>query len=180
MTKPGFTLIELMIVVAIIAILALIAVPQYKRYVERSRDSAVQTLLQQLLMAEIALQSDLEDADFALVNGQSPADLAALERLAAYGFRPDSRVGFVVLELNDPGGAAMGIIAYAAYSNAGARLFAYDNVIRQGVRAVPAGAAAFPATYAEKLYLFRMDAAGAAAPLGWLEVNDNQVLTVKP
>jgi len=38
--SKGFTLIELMIVVAIIAILAAIAIPQYTKYVKKTRTSA--------------------------------------------------------------------------------------------------------------------------------------------
>lgn len=46
--NKGFTLIELMITVAIIAILATVAFPSYERYVDRSYRTQAQVLLQQM------------------------------------------------------------------------------------------------------------------------------------
>ena len=60
-TQQGFTLIELMIVVAIIAILAAIAIPQYQNYVARSTMSRA--------MGEVgALKTAVEDC---LASGDS-------------------------------------------------------------------------------------------------------------
>jgi type IV pilus assembly protein PilA len=58
----GFTLIELMIVVAIIAILAAIAIPQYQDYAVRAKLSKVVTFAQPIKLAV---------ADYAQQNGGS-------------------------------------------------------------------------------------------------------------
>jgi type IV pilus assembly protein PilA len=73
--QKGFTLIELMIVIAIIGILASVAIPQYQNYIARSE---VQTSLGDTRGMTMAFE------DYAARFGTYPADPAAL--LAYNGF----------------------------------------------------------------------------------------------
>ena len=56
--SKGFTLIELMIVVAIIGILAAIAIPNFLQYQMKSRQSEAKTNLQAIKTSEVAFQAE--------------------------------------------------------------------------------------------------------------------------
>ena len=95
--QKGFTLIELMIVVAIIGILAAIAIPQFAAYRVRAQNKAAASDVLSLLGQEAStretadqdqqqalasLQAAMQSA-LAGVLGQPPASLDTLEKLAA-------------------------------------------------------------------------------------------------
>lgn len=50
--RDGFTVIEILITVAIISIVAAIAIPQYTRFIQRARETAVMSYLSKIKRAE--------------------------------------------------------------------------------------------------------------------------------
>ena len=167
--KKGFTLIELMIVVAIVAILAMIAVPMYQRYIERSRNTAAQNMLQQVALAEVAFQTDsgvkatgLNIATTGYLTIDVPGDSVNVTELLSWGFRPDPNVAFKVL----PPAAATesGFVAWACHTALGSRLFVYDNISGGGVQEVRDGSV-YASAVPTQLLQFRLDPSVATATL---------------
>lgn len=104
--QQGFTLIELMIVVAIIGILAAIAIPAYQDYTQRTQVSEGFTL---------AAGAKTAISEFAQTNGAYPAtaDLADLGLNAAVngkysGMAAAATTGIITITMNNTGvGAAI-------------------------------------------------------------------------
>jgi type IV pilus assembly protein PilA len=125
--SSGFTLVELMVVVAIIGILAAVAIPNYQKYQAKARQSEAKIALASIFTAEKSFSSE---------NGSYTACLTEA------GFVPEGAtryytIGFtnaVATPLNcgPAGGVACNYFQYAGSASAGAPCTSTD-VAYQGV-----------------------------------------------
>ena len=84
MKTQGFSLIELMIVVAIIGILSTIAIPSYQNYTQRARFSEVIAATEPFKTAvSLALQQGVSATELSNNNHGIPAEPSATKNLAS-------------------------------------------------------------------------------------------------
>ena len=86
--EKGFSLIELMIVVAIIGILAAIAIPNFQKYQAKSRQSEAKGILSGIYTAEKAFYAEwvAYSGDFGHIGFSPEGDLRYTSGFSAQGF----------------------------------------------------------------------------------------------
>lgn len=118
MNQSGFSLVELMVVVAIIGILAAIAVPNYQRFTAKSKQAEAKSNLSALYSAQSAFRAEWQSyfADFRNVGYQPTGNLRYRHGFGATGIAcPAGYVGSGVAA----GGAAVNISTAVAAVCAG-------------------------------------------------------------
>lgn len=95
-SKPGFSLVELIIVIAILAILAAIAIPAYSGYIKKARDAAALVELNAISTAALAANA-ASDVDFEIkieiLDSGRTADVS-IRSTSDKKFSPDFKTDF--------------------------------------------------------------------------------------
>jgi len=141
--EKGFTLIELMIVVAIIGILAAIAIPQFSAYRVKAFNSAAKADLRNIMTAEEAAYADTQGYVQVTADASGNAKRLVSTNPPASGTDPMSAVGsskgvgYVVNTANSNAN-------YAAFTghNQGDKQYGGDDSGWMGKKAVAVAAAA--------------------------------------
>jgi len=121
--QKGFTLIELMIVIAIIGILAAVALPAYNNYTDKARYSE---MVMAVAPMKTALSVCAQQGECTTVNGGTPewnaADGANVDKLVVLGDDPTTtttETNFIVSAVTIPLPTAGGKVVQGAYDGSG-------------------------------------------------------------
>lgn len=163
--NKGFSLVELMIVVAIIGLLAAIGVPQYSKFQSRARQSEAKSALGALYSAEQsffqewnAYTTDLRNAGFGVV-GTSLRYRTGFTQAACTGYAAAAPTAPVEVAANNvsTAGAAAGVVAPVTAVSPGAN-FTTAAINGTGLNATAPAATNCVATAGAQT--FRAQAAG--------------------
>jgi type IV pilus assembly protein PilE len=108
--RPGFTLIELMVTVAIAGILAAVAYPSYVNYMKKGRRAAAQAHLMEIAQRqqEYLLDARTYASTLATLGVTTPADVAANYTVANPVITAGPPVSFLVSAVPIAGGVQAG------------------------------------------------------------------------